>query len=203
MPNRRQAIIWTNYGEVYRCIYVSLGFNELILSKIPLLVQQLFIGLLTASWWWCLTQSMHLCPEHVSLIHSLSPWPNLTHWGRDKMDDIFQMTFSNEFSQMKMYEFWFKISLKFVLEGSCNNFPTLVHMLTQTQDIFSLATVAWKHLKYPCFCLLPLEFEVNIDIHKHENNEVIYSNSNKSPKEMSGNSRLKKTWKTCWYISSN
>ena len=38
----------------------------------------------------------------------------LTHWGRDKMDAIFQTTFSNGFSWMKMYEFRFKISLKFV-----------------------------------------------------------------------------------------
>ena len=29
----------------------------------------------------------------------------LTHWGRDKMAAIFQMTFSNAFSWMKMYEF--------------------------------------------------------------------------------------------------
>ena len=29
----------------------------------------------------------------------------LTHWGRDKMDAIFQTTFSNGFSWMKMYEF--------------------------------------------------------------------------------------------------
>ena len=30
---------------------------------------------------------------------------NLTHWGRDKMDAIFQTTFSNAFLWMKMYEF--------------------------------------------------------------------------------------------------
>ena len=64
--------------------------------------------------------------------------------------------------------------------------------ITQTQDIFSLAGTAWKHPKYPCFCILPLEFDVNIDIHKHENSEVIYSHCNKSPKEMSGNSKLQK-----------
>ena len=29
----------------------------------------------------------------------------LTHWGRDKMDAIFQTTFSSEFSWMKMYKF--------------------------------------------------------------------------------------------------
>ena len=32
--------------------------------------------------------------------------PNvLTHWGRDKMADIFQTTSSNAFSWMEMYEF--------------------------------------------------------------------------------------------------
>ena len=31
---------------------------------------------------------------------------SLTHWGRDKMAAIFQTTFSNGFSWMKMYEFW-------------------------------------------------------------------------------------------------
>ena len=30
------------------------------------------------------------------------------HWGRDKMPAIFQTTFSNTFSWMKMYEFWLK-----------------------------------------------------------------------------------------------
>ena len=29
-----------------------------------------------------------------------------THWGRDKMAAIFQMTFSNAFSWIKMFEFW-------------------------------------------------------------------------------------------------
>ena len=67
-----------------------------------------------------------------------------------------------------------------------------VSKITQTQDRFSLVDTAWKHPKYPCFCILPLEFEVNNDMHKHENSEVIYSNRNKFPKEMSGNSRLQK-----------
>ena len=51
---------------------------------------------------------------------------------------------------------------------------------------------ACKHPKYSCFCILPLELEVNIGIHKHENSEVLYSNRNKSQKEMSWNSRLQK-----------
>ena len=36
------------------------------------------------------------------------PIYSLTHWGRDKMDTILQMTFSNAFSWMKMYEFLLK-----------------------------------------------------------------------------------------------
>ena len=63
-------------------------------------------------------------------------------------------------------------------------------VITQTPDIFSLADAAWKQHKHPCFCILPLEFGVNTDIYKHENNEVLCSNPNKSPKEMAGNSRL-------------
>ena len=39
----------------------------------------------------------------------------LTHWGRDKMAAVFQTTFSNAFSWMKMYEFWFH--WKFVSKG--------------------------------------------------------------------------------------
>ena len=62
--------------------------------------------------------------------------------------------------------------------------------ISQTPDIVSLVDAAWKHPKYPWFCRLLLEFAVNIDTHKHENSEVLYSNRNKSPKEMSGNFRL-------------
>ena len=52
------------------------------------------------------------------------------------------------------------------------------HTMPWTPDIFSLADAAWKHPKYPCFCILPLEFEVSIDIHKHENSEVLCPNCN-------------------------
>ena len=53
----------------------------------------------------------------------------LTHWGWDKMDAIFQTTFSNGFSWMKMYEFFIKISLKFVSKGLVNNIPALVQIM--------------------------------------------------------------------------
>ena len=56
-----------------------------------------------------------------------------------------------------------------------------VCQMTQTPDIFSLVNAAWEHTKYPCFCILPLEFGVNIDICKHENSEVLCSNRNNPP----------------------
>ena len=50
----------------------------------------------------------------------------LTHWGRDKMAAIFQTTFSNAFSSMKIYEFLLKFHrLKFP-RGPINNIPSLV-----------------------------------------------------------------------------
>ena len=48
------------------------------------------------------------CKIYMTFQHKY-PWStdmeNLTHWGRDKMAAIFQTTFSNGFSLMKMYEF--------------------------------------------------------------------------------------------------
>ena len=50
-------------------------------------------------------------------------------WGRDKMAAIFQLTFSNAFSWMKMYEFRFKISLRFVSEVPISSNPALFQIL--------------------------------------------------------------------------
>ena len=51
----------------------------------------------------------------------------LTHWGLDKMADIFQTTFSNAFSWMKMLPI--KMSLTFVPHGPINNIPALVQIM--------------------------------------------------------------------------
>ena len=55
----------------------------------------------------------------------------LTHWGRDKMDAIFQTISSNAFSWMKMYEICLHlvISLKFVPRVWINNIPALVQIM--------------------------------------------------------------------------
>ena len=49
-------------------------------------------------------------PWHTGCV--ITGWSSLklplTHWGRDKMAAIFQTTFSNAFSWMKIYEFWLR-----------------------------------------------------------------------------------------------
>ena len=57
-------------------------------------------------------------------------------------------------------------------------------------DNMKTENISMKHHKYPCFCILPLEFGVNIYIRKYENSEVLCWNPYKFPKETSGNSRL-------------
>ena len=59
-------------------------------------------------------------------------WWLLTHWGQDKMAAISQ-TYSNAFSWMKMYEFLFKISLKFIPKVWINNVPALVQKMAWRQ----------------------------------------------------------------------
>ena len=46
-----------------------------------------------------------LTPQHAQCDVALMTPYHLTHWGRDKMADIFQTTFSNAFSWMTMLEF--------------------------------------------------------------------------------------------------
>ena len=59
------------------------------------------ICLLLITWW-------HKWPGHIVNPETdlvCLEYSDLTHWGRDKMDAISQMTLSNAFSWMKMLEF--------------------------------------------------------------------------------------------------
>ena len=60
----------------------------------------------------------------ILLSSSNQKYESLTHWGRGKMDAIFQTTISNGFSWMKMYEF----RLKFHCLIN-NNIPALVQIM--------------------------------------------------------------------------
>ena len=60
----------------------------------------------------------------------------LTHWGRDKMADIFQATFSHAFVDIfkriffnENVSIFIKISLKFVPKGPINNILALVQIM--------------------------------------------------------------------------
>ena len=53
----------------------------------------------------------------------------ITHWGRDKMAPVFQMTFSKHFLEWKCIKIAIKISVKFVPKGPINNIPTLVKIM--------------------------------------------------------------------------
>ena len=60
-----------------------------------------YLRWLARRWW----PPSRLCAGHCL---GNNPQSTLTHWGRDKMAAIFQTTFSNGFSWMKMFEFRFK-----------------------------------------------------------------------------------------------
>ena len=57
----------------------------------------------------------HYIPMMTYGVISNDMFVALTHWGRDKMAEIFQMTFSDVFSWMKMFEFLLKFHLSLFL----------------------------------------------------------------------------------------
>ena len=58
-------------------------------------------------WRHCNDEALAICATHTWCYRS---WyrchVSSIHWGRNKVADIFQTTFSNEFSWVKMFEFW-------------------------------------------------------------------------------------------------
>ena len=52
--------------------------------------------------------TMGCCPHMPYILAYDGAIVDLTHWGQDKMAAIFQTTFSNAFSWMKMYKFWLR-----------------------------------------------------------------------------------------------
>ena len=135
---------------------------------------------IVALWW--LKNSWNWC----ALFFNISVWFGTFE---EKIISEWNLVLKKSLRIQRFFIFFFPAASKLECGEVVSNW------ITQTQDIFFLADAAWKHPKHPCFWILPLEFEVNIEIHKHENSEVVYSNRNKSSKEMSGNSRLQKHWK--------
>ena len=87
-PGRRQAIIWTNAG-ILLIWTLGTNFSEILSEIHAFSFMKMHLKRSSAKWLpFCLSLNV------------------LTHWGRDKMAAIFQTTFSNGFSWMKIYEFW-------------------------------------------------------------------------------------------------
>ena len=86
-PVRCQAIIWTNDG-VLLIKPLGTNYSEILIEMQTLSCKKMHLKM-----------SSGKCPPFYPC-HNI-----LTHGGRDKMADIFQTTFSNAFSLMKIYEF--------------------------------------------------------------------------------------------------
>ena len=52
--------------------------------------------------------TMGVIHQYVLVSGVCGAYKGLIHWGRDKMGDVFQTTFLNVFSWMKMYWYWLK-----------------------------------------------------------------------------------------------
>ena len=128
-PERLQAIIWTNAG-ILLTGPLGTNFSEILIDIQTFSLKKIRLKMSSAK---CCSfrlglnvlMSLHcaiMCIPEASHA-SISGWPKadprlmatclthcqtLTHWGRDKMAAIFQTTFSNGFSLMKMYEFRLK-----------------------------------------------------------------------------------------------
>ena len=114
----------------YTLAYEVLGnvpYNSHIFKACFVLAQFIVLFILqqwpnkNCEWNWtimCANARIHLYGPAVVFIC----WHyNRPHWGRDKMANISQTTFSNAFSRM--------ISLKFVPTGPINNIPALVQIM--------------------------------------------------------------------------
>ena len=66
--------------------------------------------------------------KNTAVLFPLCPNYILTRWGQDKMAAIFQTTFSNAFSWMKIYQYRLKFHWRLSL-GPINNIPALVQIM--------------------------------------------------------------------------
>ena len=75
-------------------------------------------------WMWWISSNLSGMDNVSMALFSKTVYELLTPWGREKMAAVFQTTFSNAFSWMKIY-----IPLKFVPKGSMTNIPALVQIM--------------------------------------------------------------------------
>ena len=91
---------------------------------------------------------------------------------------------------------WIKVSIVLLNSNSCNCYILFcIHwVMTKNLDIFSLVAIVigghWKHHKYPCFCIIPLEFGGIVDIYTYLHSMVLCWNCNRYSLKMHGHSEL-------------
>ena len=102
------SLFWTRYLVNHHRVYsmTSAGVYYMMMSSDGGIfrVTGRMCGEFTGHWWIPLTRASDAelwCSES----RDIGVVSSLTHWGRGKMADIFQTTFSNEFSWMKMCKF--------------------------------------------------------------------------------------------------
>ena len=86
-PNQNGCCI---ADDIFKCFILKEGFDCKFVQRVQLILSQHWFR----SWFGTKQQAI-----------------TLTHWHRDKMAAIFQTTFSNGFSWMKMYEFHWSLFL--------------------------------------------------------------------------------------------
>ena len=103
-------------------------------------------------------QSKFLVTEKLTNEAVVTPPPpptgSLTHWGRNNRATIFQKTFWNEFSWMKMCEFRLKFHWSLFLGAPINNIPALVQIMAWRRegDKPLSETMMVSLLTHICYC---------------------------------------------------
>ena len=110
-PVRHQAITW-NYDDSFSIGPFGTNFNEIWFKIRKLSLKKMYSKMWSAM---CLLGDNELrvhpgCIRNTILVTTSSAdVPGiLTHWGQSKMTAVFQTTFSNAFSWMKIVPFWWK-----------------------------------------------------------------------------------------------
>ena len=120
-PGWSQEIIYTNAG-ILLIGPLGTNFSEILIKILTFSFNKMHLKMLSAEWRpFCLSLNVLRSQLHLSgtmssrkqtqrghEVNLLNHLQAVTHWGQDKMAAIFQTTFSNAFSWMKMFKFWLR-----------------------------------------------------------------------------------------------
>ena len=99
------TLTWTNFSEVHIKISTSFFFQENIMCKATAILSQYKFVRLWKSQMLCAHPILIITKINIDMSHT--SMKTLTHLPLDKMASILQTIFSNAFSWMKNFVFWF------------------------------------------------------------------------------------------------